>query len=398
MSILKSQRLHIGIFGKRNVGKSSLLNFVTEQDIAIVSDTPGTTTDPVEKIMELIPIGPVVFVDTAGIDDEGELSTHRVEKTFDVINRIDMGLVVCDYNGIDDFEKTIIAELQKRNTPFGIIVNKNDIAKLSSEKFAGIKAITNNFLELNTFDNQYLLKIKELIIEIMPVGFFDDEIIIGDLVQKNDVVIQVIPVDDSAPKGRIILPQVKTIRDLLDNNAISVLVQVSELQEALNSLKNLPKMVVTDSQAFKEVSQIIPQNLSLTSYSILFARLKGDLLTFVNGAEKILKLKDGDKILICESCTHHTSCDDIGRVKIPNLLRKKSGKELLFEVYSGHNFPVNLKEFALIIQCGGCMTNKKEILSRIILAKEAGIPITNYGIAIAQCLGILDRAIQPFSL
>ncbi len=398
MSILKSQRLHIGIFGKRNVGKSSLLNFMTGQDVSIVSDVAGTTTDTVEKVMELIPIGPVVFIDTAGIDDDGALGVQRVEKALNAIDRIDVGLVLCDSSGINEYEKDIIAELNKRNTPFGIIINKNDEAEISSEKLSAIENLTENVLSMNTFEKKYLNKLTELIISIMPQGFFDDEIILGDILEKGDTVIQVIPIDSEAPKGRLILPQVKTIRDALDNGVISVVCQVNELKNAINNLKNPPKLVITDSQAFNEVSQIVPDDIFLTSYSILFARLKGDLGEFIKGADRIYGLQDGDKVLICESCTHPSSCEDIGRVKIPNLLKKKTGKDLSFEVFSGHDFPQKLSEYALIIHCGGCMTNKKEILSRIISANESGVPITNYGIAIAYCLGILDKATKIFKM
>ena len=398
MNILKSQRLHIGIFGRRNVGKSSLLNFITQQNVSIVSDIAGTTTDVVEKVMELIPIGPVVLFDTAGIDDEGNLGQKRIEKTFSSVNRIDVAFIVCDYEGISEYENEIIAELKKRNTPFGIIINKNDIGKISDEKLFEIKKISDNVLEMNILDEKYRPKIKELLINIMPQGFFDDEKILSDVVSCGDYVVQVIPIDDEAPKGRLILPQVKTIRDALDNKTVSVVCQVSELQQALSNLKNPPKLVITDSQAFKEVAQIVPENIYLTSYSILFARLKGDLNAFVDGAKRIDDLNDGDKILICESCTHPSSCEDIGRVKIPKLLEKKTGKKLVFDVFGGHDFPNNLSEYSLIIHCGGCMTNKKEILSRIILANDANIPITNYGIAISKCLNILERAIKVFQL
>ncbi len=398
MSILKSQRLHIGIFGRRNVGKSSLLNYITEQNISIVSDVAGTTTDVVEKVMELIPLGPVVFLDTAGIDDVGELGKQRIEKTFASMDRIDVALIVTDADGIGEFEENIIDELKNRNTPFGIIVNKNDIFKISDEKAEKIRTFSKNIIEMNTFDECYLALIKEMIIALMPEGFFDDEKILDDVISAGDTVVQVIPVDSEAPKGRLILPQVKTIRNALDNRAVSLVCQVEELKNALDNLKIPPRLVVTDSQAFNEVSKIVPEEIFLTSYSILFARLKGDLAAFVKGAEKISKLKGGDNILICESCTHPSSCEDIGRVKIPALLKKKTGKNFNIEVFSGHDFPKDLSKYALIIHCGGCMTNKKEILSRIILANRADIPITNYGITIAYCLGILGRATKIFSI
>ena len=397
MSMLKSQRLHIGIFGRRNVGKSSLLNFLTEQNVSIVSDIAGTTTDVVEKAMELIPIGPVVLIDTADVDDDGVLGEKRVEKTFSSVDRIDVGLIVCDFDGIFDFEKSVIKELEKRKIPFGIIINKNDEKQISSQKLSEIKVFSDNVLEINTFDDGYLKNIKELIIDIMPEGFFDDEKILADIINPDDTVVHVIPVDSEAPKGRLILPQVKMIRDALDNKTISVVCQTSELKKALDNLKNRPKLVITDSQAFQAVAEIVPDDVFLTSYSILFARLKGDLNTFIDGANAIADLKDGDNVLICESCTHPSSCEDIGRVKIPKLLMKKTGKKLNTEVYGGHDFPDVLSKYQLIIHCGGCMTNKREILSRIIRAKEENVPITNYGITIAYCLGILNRATEIFN-
>ena len=396
--VLKSMRLHIGIFGKRNVGKSSLLNFITEQNVSIVSDSAGTTTDPVEKVMELLPIGPVVFADTAGVDDIGALGAQRVKKTYAVIDRIDIALVVCDYNGIDEFEIELIKEFQKRKTPFAVVVNKNDIQAILQDKLEKIKTYCADVISLNTKDKTFVEPIKRLILKIMPDGFFDEDKILDDILSNGDTVVQVIPVDSEAPKGRIILPQVRTIRNALDNAVTSVVVRDTELEAALANLKNPPKLVITDSQAFAAVNKIVPANIMLTSYSILFARLKGDLAEFVKGAKKISDLKEGASVLICESCTHPSSCEDIGRVKIPKLLKNIIGKELSFNVFSGHDFPENLEKYSLIIHCGGCMTNKKEILSRIMRAKQSGVPITNYGVAIAYCLGILDRAVESFKI
>ena len=397
-NVLKSMRLHIGILGKRNVGKSSLLNLLTGQDCSIVSDVAGTTTDVVEKVMELLPIGPVVFFDTAGVDDVGELGEQRVKKTYSFIERMDIALIVCDYNGIDEFEILLINELKKRNTPFAVLINKNDKQQISADKFSQIQSYCQDVLSVNTKDSDFIVSIKSLILKIMPDGFFDDEKILDDLLEVQDVVVQVIPVDKEAPKGRLILPQVRTIRNALDNSVVSMIVRETELEKALNILKISPKLVITDSQAFAQVSKIVPDDIMLTSYSIAFARLKGDLLQFVQGAKKISNLKDGDKILVCESCTHHPICNDIGRVKIPNLLRKFTSKELVFETYSGHDFPEDISKYSLIIHCGGCMTNKKEVLNRILLVSEKSVAITNYGIAIAYCLGILERAIKPFGL
>ena len=397
-NVLKSMRLHIGILGKRNVGKSSLLNLLTGQDSSIVSNVAGTTTDVVEKAMELLPIGPVLFFDTAGVDDIGELGKQRVKKTYSFLERMDIALIVCDYNGIDEFEIALIDELKKRKTPFAILVNKNDEQQIPEEKMNLLNEYCSNILSVNTRNSDFIFQVKSLVLKIMPEGFFDDEKILDDLLEAQDVIIHVIPVDKEAPRGRLILPQVGTIRNALDNSVVSIVVRETELEKSLNLLKVSPKLVITDSQAFAQVSKIVPDDVLLTSYSIAFARLKGDLSQFVQGAKKISDLQDGDKILVCESCTHHPICNDIGRVKIPNLLRKFTSKELVFETYSGHDFPENLSEYSLIIHCGGCMTNKKEVLNRILLANEENIAITNYGIAIAYCLGILDRAIKPFSL
>ncbi|MCQ2958499.1 MAG: [FeFe] hydrogenase H-cluster maturation GTPase HydF, partial [Candidatus Gastranaerophilales bacterium] len=284
------------------------------------------------------------------------------------------------------------------NIPFGFIVNKNDVQNISDDKLSELKNITEDVLSINTKDETYINQIKQMILKIMPDNFFDDEKILNDMISAGDTVIQVIPIDKAAPKGRLILPQVRTIRNVLDIGANSIVTSPEKLNNVLNNLKQPPKLVITDSQAFKKVNEIVPDNISLTSYSILFARLKGDLKEFFEGAKEISKLKENDKVLICESCTHHVTCEDIARVKIPKLMKNYTKKNLFFEFCSGHNFPKNLKEYSLIIHCGACMTNKKEVLSRIILAKENNIPITNYGITISCCLGILERATKIFNL
>lgn len=396
MKTLKSLRLHIGIFGKTNVGKSSLLNKITDQDVSIVSDIEGTTTDVVEKTMELLPIGPVNFLDTAGINDKSTLASERIERTMKILNRTNVGVIVCDHNGIDDYETDLINKFNELNIPYIIIVNKTDIQGINDTALNHIRKYTENILITSTkTDNEIVIKFKELLLKILPDDYINTPKIVGDLIEEKSIVVMVIPIDKEAPKGRIILPQVQTLRDLLDSNCLTLVVKDTELEQALNSLKEPPALVVTDSQAFKKVSEIVPQNVPLTSFSILFARLKGDLNAFIQGAKAIENLQDGDKVLILESCTHHAIDDDIGRVKIPNLLRKKTGKNLVIENFSGHDFP-NISEYKLIIHCGGCMTNKKEILSRILLSNNAGVPITNYGIAISYCLGILDRAIQIY--
>lgn len=395
MKSLKSMRLHIGVFGRTNVGKSSLLNKITNQEVSIVSDIAGTTTDVVEKSMELLPVGPVTFLDTAGLDDETELSVQRIEKTMKVVNRIDVAVVVCDFNGIGKFENDLIEKFKELKIPYLIVVNKCDLAPKSFH--IDLKPELSNVIYTSVKkDEKIVFKFKEALVNLLPEDFVNSPKIVGDLVPAKSTVILVIPIDKEAPKGRIILPQVQTLRDLLDNNCLSYVVKESELKDALDNLKTPPALVVTDSQAFKKVSEIVPENVSLTSFSILFARLKGDLDEFVNGARAIENLKDGDMVLILESCTHHAIEDDIGRVKIPNLLRKKTGKNLVIHNYAGHDFP-DIKDYKLIIHCGACMTNRREVLSRVLIANQNNVPITNYGVAISYCLGILPRAIKIFT-
>lgn len=392
----KGMRLHIGIFGKRNVGKSSILNALTNQDISIVSDTAGTTTDPVEKSMELLPLGPVLFVDTAGIDDEGALGKQRVEKTKKVIDRIDLGIVVCDSNGFDEFEELLINEFKQRNTVFIFAVNKIDEGSISDEKLKKLKSYDAEIVYTSALSNSGMDVLKQAIIKNIPEQFFSDTSIASDLVPPGETAVLVVPIDLEAPKGRLILPQVQTIRDLLDNDSIVIVTKERELRKTLDNLKNPPAIVVTDSQVFLKVSADVPKNVKLTSFSILFARFKGELNEFVKGTLAIEKLESGNKILICESCTHHAIGDDIGRVKIPRWIKQYTGKKLEFEHYAGHDFPDNIKDYSLIIHCGACMTNKREILSRLLKAKQAGVPITNYGLTIAYSLGIFERALEPF--
>ncbi len=398
MKSLKSLRLHIGIFGKTNVGKSSLLNKITGQDVSIVSEISGTTTDVVEKSMELLPVGPVNFLDTAGIDDESALGTERIEKTMKVLNRTDIGVLVCDYCGINDYEKSLIDKFNELDIPFIILVNKTDVMVPSEFVLKDLDKLCDNVITTSALEDEDLIyKFKEALVNLLPEEFLNSPKILGDLADEKSVVILVTPIDKEAPKGRLILPQVQTIRDLLDSNCISVVVKESELQDALDNLKKEPALVVTDSQAFKTVSEIVPENILLTSFSILFARLKGDLEAFAKGAQAIENLKDGDRVLILESCTHHAIEDDIGRVKIPNLLRKKIGKKLVIENFAGHDFP-DISKYSLVIHCGACMTNRREVLSRILIANKKGVPITNYGIVISYCLGILPRALKIFDI
>lgn len=389
MKTLKSMRLHIGFFGKTNVGKSSLLNKITGQEVSIVSDVAGTTTDVVEKSMEFLPVGPVTFLDTAGLDDETELAEKRIEKAMKVLNRTDIAVIVCDCNGLSDYENNLIEKLEELKIPYLIVVNKCDLAQKNIGDFENII-----YTSAHT-DNDLVYKFKDALVRLLPEDFVNSPKIVGDLVSAKSTVILVVPIDKEAPKGRLILPQVQTIRDLLDNECLTYVVKESELQDALNNLKTPPALVITDSQAFKKVSEIVPENIPLTSFSILFARLKGDLDEFVKGAKAIEALKDGDKVLILESCTHHAIEDDIGRVKIPNWLKQKTGKNLVIEHFAGHDFP-EISQYNLIVHCGACMTNRREILSRILIANGKNIPITNYGITISYCLGILPRAIKIF--
>ena len=396
MKALKSLRLHISLFGRTNVGKSSLLNAITNQQVSIVSNTKGTTTDVVEKSCELFPIGAVTFLDTAGIDDSTNLSKLRIEKTLKVLNRTDIAVLITTSQGFSNYEINLTNKFKELEIPYIVIINKSDIEKISKQKLDEIKNYTKNIYEMSAINDKNITdNFVSALVKIVPDEFVNPPSILGDKVKKSDVVILVTPIDKEAPKGRLILPEVQTIRDLLDNDCISVVVQQNNLENAIKLLKKKPQLVVTDSQAFKEVNSIVPNYINLTSFSILFARLKGDLHTFINGANKIKTLKPHDKVLILESCSHHAIDDDIARVKIPKLLTKKLGFELNFEYKSGHDFP-DITPYKLIIHCGACMTNRKEVLSRILIANKKNIPITNYGIVISYCLDILDRATAIF--
>lgn len=395
----KANRLHIGIFGKRNAGKSSLINRLTQQDISIVSPTAGTTTDPVEKTMEFLPLGPVVFIDTAGIDDIGNLGSQRIEKTKKIYDRTDIAIIICDNNGWDEYETELFNEFKTRNIPTIAVINKNDVETISDQDFENIKQCVPNAIKTSLkTDKGIVEKIKEQLINICPDDFITPPSLLGDIVKPKDTVILVVPIDKEAPKGRLILPQVQVLRDLLDNRCKAFVTQDTELKQTLEELNRPPRLVITDSQAFSSVSKDVPEDIELTSFSIIFARIKGDLKEFYLGAKQIDKLQDNDKVLICESCTHHQIEDDIARVKIPKLLTKKTGKNLEFVYHSGHDFPQDLEQYSLLIHCGACMTNRKEVLSRIMKCQKANLPISNYGIVISYCLGILERALKPFNI
>lgn len=384
----KSDRIHIGIFGKRNAGKSSIINAITSQNLAVVSKVKGTTTDPVQKAMELLPLGPVMIIDTPGIDDEGELGKMRVEKSYQVLNKTDIALLVVDGNvGLTQCDKDLIEEIKKRKLPYLIILNKSDEVcnRYNIENSIWVSAET----------KENIWELKERISKLVPNENMTLKII-GDLLDPEDIVVLVVPIDSAAPKGRLILPQQQTIRDVLEAGAISVVTRDTELSQTLKALGKKPKIVVTDSQAFGKVKNDVPEDILLTSFSILFARYKGDLSEQIKAVKAIDSLKDGDYVLISEGCSHHRQCDDIGTVKIPRWLKEHSGKKINYEFSSGTEFPRDLSKYKAVIHCGGCTLNEKEMKHRIAVAKEQNVPITNYGIFIAYTQGILKRSLQAF--
>ncbi|MBC2850443.1 [FeFe] hydrogenase H-cluster maturation GTPase HydF [Cetobacterium sp. 8H] len=388
-----SNRLHIGIFGKTNSGKSSLLNAITEQDISIVSDIAGTTTDSVTKAMEFLPYGPVLFIDTAGLEDESELGEVRMKKTIQELKRTDFALLVMDVNAIDmAFYKDQEIIFKKYNIPFLLVLNKCE--NLTDASKYVIKKIFPNGIFISTKNRESILHLKEHILKEIQKEQEEPKLI-SDIIPYNGKIIMVVPIDSEAPKGRLILPQVQLLRECLDSGIKSYVVRDTELKSALEDISDID-LVITDSQAFKNVEKIVENKAKLTSFSIIFARQKGDLKDLVVGVKKLSKLNHGDKILISETCTHNTSHEDIGRVKIPKLIRNYCGKELEFEFKSGKDFPEDLSKYAMIIHCGGCMINRKLMQSRIDEAKALRIPITNYGLVIAEVNGILDKAIQIF--
>jgi len=392
----KSLRLHIGLFGRRNVGKSSLLNALTRQNVSIVSEIAGTTTDPVEKPMELLPIGPVLFIDTAGIDDIGALGELRIQKTRKIFDRADIGVVVTEAGQWGEFEDAILTELQQRRTPVIVVFNKSDLARTDALFCDNLNQQKISMVETVALRGDGILDLREALIKATPDEYLNAPSIIGDLVRPGDLVVLVVPIDKEAPKGRLILPQVQTIRDLLDSDAYSLVVKERELRDALQRLKNPPAMVVTDSQAFLKVAADTPDDVLMTSFSILFARFKGELTTFVRGAMVIDELRPGDRVLIAEACSHHPIADDIGTVKIPRWLTQYVGGKLDIQHAQGHDFPDDLATYKLVIHCGSCMFNRKLVLSRIMQCQQAGVPITNYGMTIAYSLGIFERALSPF--
>ncbi len=392
----RNLRLHIGLFGRRNVGKSSLLNAVTRQDVAIVSATPGTTTDPVEKPMELLPLGPVVFIDTAGVDDIGALGEKRIARTRKVLDRTDLGVLVAEAGSWGGFEESLLSELRSRSIPVIVAFNKCDLAAPSPETIERLEREGVPFVRTAAPDGTGIGDLRVALLAAAPSDYFDARRIVGDLVAPGELVVLVVPIDKEAPKGRLILPQVQTIRDLLDSDSFCLVVKDRELKAALASLSRPPKLVVTDSQAFLKVVADTPRDVALTSFSILFARFQGDLTEMVRGTLAIERLGKGDTVLIAESCTHHPIGEDIGRVKIPRWLVQYAGCKLEFATVQGRDFPDDLSPYALVVHCGNCMGNRREMLSRILRCRRAGVPITNYGLTIAYSLGIFERALEPF--
>lgn len=384
-----SERLHIGFFGLRNAGKSSLVNAVTGQKLSLVSDIKGTTTDPVQKAMELLPIGPVVIIDTPGFDDSGALGEMRVERTKQILTKTDIAVLVVDSEkGRQSTDLELLKLFEERDIPYLIAYNKCD-------KLKSVPSDTENEIYVSATQDTNIYMLKEKIAKLSK-SEKKEKLLIADLIEPNDLIVLVTPIDEAAPKGRLILPQQQTIRAILDRGAVSIVTKETELENTLKSLSVPLKMVITDSQAFGFVNKIVPSDITLTSFSILFARYKGELLQTVRGAEKLDELSDGDTVLISEGCTHHRQCNDIGTVKMPNWIKNYTGKNLNFKYTSGGDFPDDLSEYALVVHCGGCMLNEREMRSRLKRSEKSGVAITNYGIAIAKMHGILKRSLSPF--
>ena len=389
-----AERVHIGIFGKRNAGKSSVINAITDQDLAIVSDVKGTTTDPVSKAMELLPLGPVMIIDTPGLDDTGELGKMRVKKSYQVLNKTDIGILVVDgLIGVTPQDNALIEKFKEKKIPYIVVMNKLDLVK---EKNLDLPLEDSpNTMWVSSITKENIYELKELIAKQAPSDESKFQIV-GDLLDPSDFVVLVVPIDKAAPKGRLILPQQQTIRDILESDATAIVVKEYELRDTLASLGKKPKIVITDSQVFAKVSADTPKDILLTSFSILFARYKGDLEELVKGAKAIESLNDGDTVLLSEGCTHHRQCDDIGRVKIPRWIMQHCGKRLNFEFSSGVEFPYDLSKYKMIVHCGGCTLNAREMKYIIKFAQDQNIPITNYGILIAYMQGILHRTVEAF--
>ncbi len=393
-----SERVHIGFFGRRNAGKSSVMNAVTGQDLAVVSDVRGTTTDPVYKSMELLPLGPVVIMDTPGIDDEGELGALRVRKSYQVLNKTDAAVLVIDGGvGVTPEDKALLKRIREKKIPYVIAVNKKELASPDAlEKIVDeLSSEDGEIIAVSAATGEGIDELKEQIAAAADTEE-PERYIVRDLLKPSDMAVLVVPIDKAAPKGRLILPQQQTIRDILEADAVSVVVKETELKNVLGQFQNKPKMVITDSQAFEKVAADTPEDILLTSFSILFARYKGDLAAVVKGVTALDTLEDGDAILISEGCTHHRQCDDIGTVKLPRWIREYTGKEIRIETTSGTEFPDDLTKYKMIVHCGGCMLNEREMKYRLKCAEDQGVPMTNYGITIAYMKGILKRSVEVF--
>ena len=389
-----AERVHIGIFGKRNAGKSSIINALTGQALAVVSDVAGTTTDPVPKAMELLPLGPVMLIDTPGLDDVGELGSLRVQKTYQILNKTDIALLVFDGSvGMTEEDQAILERIKAKKIPYILVRNKADLPQAEDTKWL----TEENIISVSAAENTGIHELKELLAKQMPANE-NTRRIVADLLEPQDFVVLVIPIDSAAPKGRLILPQQQTIRDCLEAGAIPVMCRETELVQTLETLGKPPKLVITDSQIFGRVSKDIPKDLPLTSFSILFARYKGDLESTVTGARALEQLRDGDTVLISEGCTHHRQCEDIGTVKLPRWILQHTGKDIQFAFTSGREFPDDLSPYALVVHCGGCTLNEREMRYRLSCAADQNIPMTNYGICIAYINGILERSIQPLGI
>lgn len=387
----KGLRLQIALLGRVNAGKSSFLNLVTGQDISITSDVAGTTTDVVEKAQELLPIGPVLWLDTAGFGDDTKLSDKRIEKTIKVLDRADVAVLVCEGDKIGKIERKIIEQIEAKKIPLIVVFNKADIRKVKNPE----GAIVVNSLDKSSRD-KVLNELKAALIKVCSEDMLNPPALLGDLAPQHGTVVMIVPIDYEAPKGRIILPQVQAIRDCLDYNQTVIVIKENDYAATLQNLKKAPDLVVCDSQVVNKMVEETPQQVKCTTFSVLMARLKGDLDKLTQGAAAIWNLEDGDRVLIAESCTHHAMKDDIGTVKIPNLLKLKTGKDLIIDHVSGCEFPYNLDKYNLVIQCGGCMQNRREILSRINKCEQVKVPITNYGICISELQGVLARVLEPF--
>lgn len=403
------ERVHIGIFGKRNAGKSSVINALTGQNLAIVSDVLGTTTDPVQKAMELLPLGPVMMIDTPGLDDEGELGELRIRKAYQMLNKSDIALLVVDgCVGFTDEDLRILRRILDKKIPYVIVLNKGDLVpdenkdKVVGDLKAYMAASPEGYdtdalriMWVSATDKTNIHELKDLIASLAPTDDPNHRIV-ADLLQPDDLVILVVPIDKAAPKGRLILPQQQTIRDILEADAVAMVVKENGYKEVFHSLAKKPRLVITDSQVFKRVAMETPADIPFTSFSVLFARYKGELDSLVEGAHALTELRDGDTILISEGCTHHRTCEDIGTVKIPRWIREYTGKDINIEFTSGTEFPLDLEKYSLIVHCGGCMLNEREMKYRIKCAADAGVPMTNYGTAIAHMNGILDKSLEVF--